>query len=129
MYSLRYVILSLLVVAVIICIGVTAFSDDGASSPRDEGQMMVRTDEESILKGKELFAAKCGFCHKTNSTEKLVGPGLKGILKGERILVSKKPATPENIVDQMKNPYQNMPSFSYLSDEEIHNIIAYLNTL
>ena len=89
----------------------------------------VMTDDESIALGKKLFDAKCGFCHKTNSTEKTVGPGLKGIMKGDKVLVSKKPATPKNIVDQLKNPYRNMPSFTSLSEEDILNVIAYLNTL
>ena len=81
-----------------------------------------------LLRGK-IFDTKCFFCHKANSTEKGVGPGLKGIMKGDKILVSKKPATPENIVDQLKKPYQNMPSFSSLSEEDIMNVISYLNTL
>ncbi|MEW6418126.1 MAG: cytochrome c [Nitrospirota bacterium] len=58
-----------------------------------------------------------------------MGPGHKGILKNPLLPVSKKPATPENIVHQLKKPYKDMPSFSYLSDTEVQNIIAYLNTL
>jgi cytochrome c2 len=89
----------------------------------------VKTDPESIQRGRDIFVAQCTFCHKTNSTETTVGPGLKGILKRAKLPVSKKPATPENIVHQMKRPYQKMPSFPYFSDEEIQNILAYLNTL
>lgn len=54
---------------------------------------------------------------------------LKGILKKPRLPVSKKPATPENIANQLKKPYRRMPSFSYLADEQISNIIDFLNTL
>ncbi|MEW6109544.1 MAG: cytochrome c [Nitrospirota bacterium] len=39
------------------------------------------------------------------------------------------PATAENIANQIRNPYKDMPSFSYLSDEDIQNLIAFLNTL
>ncbi|GBE37750.1 hypothetical protein BMS3Bbin08_00346 [bacterium BMS3Bbin08] len=53
---------------------------------------------------------------------------LKGILKKPRLPVSKKPATPENIANQLKKPYRRMPSFSYLADEQISNIIDFLNT-
>jgi cytochrome c2 len=91
--------------------------------------MTVRSDDESIAAGKKLFESKCAFCHKANSTEKTVGPGLKGIMKDDKLPVSKKQATPENIVEQMKNPYDAMPSFSYLKEEDMLNIISYLNTL
>ncbi len=89
----------------------------------------VRTDPESIAKGKKLFDLKCTFCHEINSTGERVGPGLSGILKKSRLPVSKKPAIPENIENQFRNPYMEMPSFSGLSEEDIQNIIAYLNTL
>jgi len=92
-------------------------------------EMVVRTDPASIGKGKNLFDSKCSFCHRADSTETIVGPGLKGILKKKGLPVSNRPATPENIADQLRNPYSDMPSFSYLSEEDALNIIAYLNTL
>jgi cytochrome c2 len=93
------------------------------------GERSVRTDAGSIAKGKSLFESQCVLCHATNSTETVVGPGLKGIMKKPFLPVSKKPATPENIAGQMKQPYRDMPSFPHLSDDEIDDIIAYLNTL
>jgi mono/diheme cytochrome c family protein len=99
--------------------------DRGGKIPSFTG----KTDAESIQRGRDIFIAQCTFCHKANSTETIIGPGLKGILKKAKLPVSKKPATPENIVHQMKRPYQKMPSFPYLTDEEIQNILAYLNTL
>lgn len=89
----------------------------------------LRTDAESINKGRELFTSKCAFCHDPNSTNTIVGPGLKGILRRDKLPMSKRPATPENVVRQLKAPYKDMPSFSYLSAEEIEEIIAYLNTI
>jgi|Deesub1362A_J573_1020465.scaffolds.fasta_scaffold24173_1 cytochrome c2/uncharacterized membrane protein len=93
------------------------------------GAMVVRTDPASIGKGKNLFDSKCSFCHRPDSTETLVGPGLKGIMKREELPVSKRRATPENIANQLRNPYSDMPSFAYLKEEDVLNIIAYLNTL
>ena len=89
----------------------------------------VRTDAESIAKGKELYESKCFFCHDAYSNNTGVGPGHKAILKNPLLPVSKRPATPDNIANQIRNPYKDMPSFSYLSDAEIQNIIAFLNTL
>lgn len=98
--------------------------------PNDQKRrMMIKTDAESIAKGKRLYESECVFCHYPDSTAWYFGPGHKGILKKPVLPVSKKPATPENIVNQLKNPYKDMPSYSYLSDEEILNLIAYLNTL
>lgn len=91
--------------------------------------IIVRTDMESIEKGKGLYDSKCLFCHDPRSAEWIVGPGLKNIMKNPMLPVSKRPATPENIMEQIINPYRNMPSFAYMSEDEILNLIAYLNTL
>ncbi len=96
---------------------------------REPSRPAVRTDTESIAKGKELYESKCSFCHDAFSTERVVGPGHKGILKNPLLPVSKKPATPENAANQLRNPYKDMPSFSYLSEDDVQNIVAFLNTL
>ncbi len=104
--------------------------ENGKKLPDDEAiKITVKTDPESIGKGKNLFDAKCSFCHNPHSTETIVGPGLKGILKNPDLPVSKKPATPQNIANQIRKPYSDMPSFSYLSEDEVLDIIAFLNTL
>lgn len=92
-------------------------------------RFFVKTDPASIKRGQELYESKCYFCHEAHSTKWGVGPGHKGILKNPLLPVSKKPATPENVANQLRNPYRDMPSFSYLSDEDVLNLIAYLNTL
>jgi hypothetical protein len=91
--------------------------------------IIVRTDPESIEKGKGLYDSKCYFCHDPHSAEWIAGPGHKNIMKNPMLSVSKRPATPENIMEQIINPYRDMPSFSYMSEDEILNLIAYLNTL
>lgn len=93
-----------------------------------EAIIIVRTDVQSIEKGKKLYESKCSFCHDPYGTETIVGPSHKGILKNKLLPISKKPATPENIVNQIRNPYRDMPSFSYLSDNDVLNIMAFLNT-
>lgn len=102
-----------------------AVQQQAASEPG----ILVRTDPESIARGKELYEAKCYFCHDAYSTRKEVGPGHKGILKHPLLPVSRKPATPENVAAQIRTPYRDMPAFSYLGDEEVMDLIAFLNTL
>ncbi len=94
-----------------------------------ERKIKVRTDTESIEKGKKLYESECSVCHNATSTEWYFGPGHKGILKNPYLPVSKRPATPENVANQIRNPYKDMPPFPNLSDEDILNLIAYLNTL
>ena len=91
--------------------------------------VIVRTGIESIQAGKTLFTQKCEYCHDPYSEMKIGGPGLKGILKNPLLPVSKNPATPENIAAQMRHPFSNMPSFVYLDENDVENIIAFLNTL
>ncbi len=90
---------------------------------------VVRTDRLSIARGRTLFVLRCAACHDPSSTRTIVGPGLKGILRNPVLPVSKHPATPESIRFQLRQPLGRMPSFAYLSDDEINDLIAYLNTL
>ncbi len=94
-----------------------------------EPGIRVRTDPESIARGKELYESKCYFCHDAYSTRKEVGPGHKGILKHPLLPVSRKPATAENVAAQIRTPFRDMPAFSYLGDEDVMDLIAFLNTL
>lgn len=121
--SFRFLLPLMVVVVLAAC---TITSD---TEKRPTGERSVKTDAGSIARGKNLFQSQCVLCHATNSTETVVGPGMKGILKKAVLPVSKRPATPENIAGQMKQPYRDMPSFPHLSDDEIDDIISYLNTL
>lgn len=93
------------------------------------GAAVVKTDPLSIERGRVLFATKCALCHDPLSTAMIIGPGLKGVLKNPVLPVSKHPATPGSIRYQLRQPLGRMPSFAYLSDEEVGDLIAYLNTL
>jgi mono/diheme cytochrome c family protein len=96
---------------------------------KTQKKIIARTDQKSIKAGKVLFAQKCEYCHDPFSTMRLGGPGLKDILKNPLLPATKKPATPENIASQMRHPLSNMPSFVYLDEDDVENIIAFLNTL
>jgi mono/diheme cytochrome c family protein len=93
------------------------------------GNAPVKTDPASISRGKKLFEAKCSACHDPYRRETIVGPGLRGLLKRSFLPASGRPATPENVRRQLREPFEKMPSFAYLSDEEVADLLAFLNTL
>lgn len=106
-----------------------AFSGALSASPSKAQPVVVKKDSKSIEAGRALFRDRCSFCHETASTASIVGPGLKGIMKNKTLPVSGKPSTAANILYQMRTPFKEMPSFSYMNDRDIGNIIAFLNTL
>ena len=87
------------------------------------------SEASGVERGRALFDNQCSFCHYADKTDSKLGPGLKGVLKGETLPASGRPATPENVTQQLLNPYQSMPSFSSLSEQEIKDLVAYLTTL
>ena len=90
---------------------------------------VIKMDRQSIERGRTLFLSRCASCHDPLTTNTIVGPGLKGLLKNPTLPVSKNPATAESIRFQLRQPRGRMPSFSYLSEDEMSDLIAYLNTL
>jgi mono/diheme cytochrome c family protein len=93
------------------------------------GAAAIRTDLRSIERGRDLFTSRCAACHDPLSTGSIVGPGLKGLLRNPVLPVSRHPATAESIRFQLRQPRGAMPSFAYLSEDEMNDLIAYLNTL
>lgn len=96
---------------------------------KPEALVKISTDPEDIRSGRKLYESECVLCHDPESRETIVGPGHRGILKGDKLPVSGRPATAENIRRQLRNPYKRMPSFDYLTEEEVNDLMAYLNTL
>ena len=79
-------------------------------------------------KGQEVFM-QCSVCHNADSTEKKMGPGLKGLFKNEKLANGKKP-TEANVRTQIDEGGNGMPSYKdMLSDAEKNDLIAYLKTL
>ena len=79
-------------------------------------------------KGQEVFQ-QCSVCHNADSTERKMGPGLKGLFQNEKLTNGKKP-TEANVRAKIDEGGNGMPSYKeMLSDEEKDNLIAYLKTL
>lgn len=82
----------------------------------------------NAAQGKEVFA-QCGVCHNADSTEKKMGPGLKGLFKVEKMANGKKP-TEANVRAKIDEGGNGMPAYKeMLSDGEKNDLIAYLKTL
>jgi cytochrome c2 len=80
--------------------------------------------------GAVVFETNCAGCHAADSEEPVVGPGLKGLFDRERLPVSGRLVTRESVHDQIVSPVGTMPSFEgILSDREVDDVIAYLETL
>jgi cytochrome c len=78
--------------------------------------------------GKALFEQKCAICHATESSERRIGPALKGVKDGQ--LPSHKDATPDTVLRQIENGGGGMPVFrELLTKEEKEAIVAYVLTL
>ncbi len=105
------------------------YKDKGTQKMVEGKEIKIKTDQDSISRGKKLFDAQCAFCHDAHSNTTIVGPGLKGVLKNKKLPISKRPATPENIRSQLREPFNKMPPFRNLAEEEVGDIIAFLNTL
>ncbi len=80
-------------------------------------------------KGKNVFAAKCAVCHATASSERKIGPGLKGLFKKPR-LVDGKPMNEANVRARIETGGKGMPPYRQLLDAaQLDDLIAYLKTL
>ena len=92
----------------------------------------------SASAGKTLFSQKCSACHALGPfSQRVVGPGLMGVLHdpSHPNLVDGDPATPANVAKILQRgftgSYGTMPNQSEnaLSNQDIANLVAYLNTL
>lgn len=80
-------------------------------------------------RGASLFESKCSSCHFADREDKKKGPGLKSLLKKKKLPKSRRPATVENVKKQLIRPFLIMPSFASLSEQNLADLLAYLETL
>jgi cytochrome c len=78
--------------------------------------------------GKALFEKKCGICHATETSERRIGPALKGVKDGS--LPSHKDTTHDAILQKIENGGGGMPVFrNLLKHEQKEDLVAYVLTL
>ena len=79
--------------------------------------------------GKDVFD-QCSVCHNADSTDKKMGPGLKGLFKKGKLDSNGKPANEANIRQKIDEGGNGMPGYKdTLSDADKNNLIAYLKTI
>ncbi|WOK07153.1 PQQ-dependent sugar dehydrogenase [Imperialibacter roseus] len=120
--SLSYLLLILLVV-----------TSCGGETKNDNNN--ISTDEAVIAAGQATFDMTCGACH--NFMQAGIGPQLGGLTKEVSAdWIKNFVKNPQQMIDSgderavmlFKKFNSYMPSFSYLSDEQIDQVIAYINT-
>ena len=90
---------------------------------------VVAAGKGDAAKGKDVFE-QCAVCHNADSTEKKMGPGLKGLFKRDKLVSNDKKATEANIRAKIDEGGNGMPQYKdILSDQEKDDLIAYLKTL
>jgi cytochrome c len=79
-------------------------------------------------KGKAMFQP-CGVCHRTDSADKKIGPGLKGLFKKGKMSNGRK-TTEAEIRAKIAAGGNGMPAYKdMLNGQETDSLIAYLKTL
>ena len=93
------------------------------------GSVPMFAQKGDAAKGKEVFE-QCSVCHNSDSTEKKMGPGLKGLFKKAKLDSNGKPVNDANVLAKINEGGNGMPGYKdTLSDEEKANLLAYLKTL
>ena len=78
---------------------------------------------------KATFEAQCGACHDAASTEKKVGPGLKGLFQRDK-LANGKPVNDANVTAVIEEGGKGMPGFKGSMDETVRkSLLDYLKSL
>jgi mono/diheme cytochrome c family protein len=81
------------------------------------------------MQGHEIFQNDCAVCHNANSEQKLVGPGLLGLLQ-KPYLPSGAPATDARVRFTIRRGKNVMPPFAnILNDQQLNDLLAYLHTI
>jgi len=91
--------------------------------------MAAQVFAADAAKGKEGFENNCGVCHDAATTERKMGPGLKGLFKRDK-LANGKAVNEANVTGMINEGGNGMPPFAdVLTKAEKDDIVAYLKSL
>jgi cytochrome c len=91
----------------------------------------AKSNAAAVARGKSIFQQKCGICHNDTSSERKVGPGLKGINKRGTFSVNRQgKITNQSLTTWIENGDALMPGMKQALDEQqIEDVVAYVKTL
>ncbi len=85
--------------------------------------------KDAVSRGGAIYKGHCAICHYAASTEKKIGPGLKGLAKRTRFADGTKMDTP-GLTRVILKGGKNMPPLrDELTDAQIRDLLAYMRTL
>ncbi len=121
----------------IFCLGFVVFSISGGfysvrsllAAPAADTASFTAPPKGDSQAGAAVFETRCSSCHYADREEALFGPGLAGILNKETLPSSGHEASLENVKNQLLKPYRSMPAFDMLSESEMADLLAYIETL
>ena len=91
--------------------------------------MSARVFAADAAKGKSNFEDNCSVCHNSDSDERKMGPGLKGLFKHDK-LANGKAVNETNVTGVINEGGNGMPPFAdTLTKAEKDDIIAFLKSL
>jgi mono/diheme cytochrome c family protein len=109
-----------------------SFALGAAAWPQAQSHIpeMHATDTKAMVShGESIYRDRCAICHYAASSQKKIGPGLRGITKRGKFSDGTWANTP-NLTRWIQAGGKNMPGFrGELSDAQIHDLLAYLRTL
>jgi cytochrome c len=87
-------------------------------------------DPKAAAAGKAVFDQKCSICHNADSTDKKIGPGLKGLYTRGTFTTSGNKITDESVTAFIQAGSGMMPPFKgVLEPATLQDVVAYLKTL
>src|SRR5205823_45800 len=92
--------------------------------------MALGQSKPDPAQGNEIFDEQCSSCHRADSFETKVGPGLKWLFSKEKLDSNGKPVNNATVLDKINAGGKGMPAFrNSLREQDKQNLLAYLNTI
>jgi len=103
---------------------VGAFLTGCRALPASKPEAMWTMEE---ARGAQVFHAKCARCHHPTTQRPLNGPGLQALTK-LKAMPSGAPPTDERLTQVIVRGRLMMPA-TQITDDQLHDLLAYLHTL
>ncbi|MFZ0635007.1 MAG: cytochrome c [Candidatus Acidiferrales bacterium] len=115
-------------IALIMAFGISAGGCLLAAQSRPPGMQSLDT-KETLGRGQAVFQKNCSICHYAASTQKKIGPGLRGLTARGRFADGTR-VDSHNLTRWIQEGGKNMPPFrNQLTDAQMRDLLAYIRTL